>query len=84
MSHILDIQPHHPLRRRPLPPLTRTPPPPTRSAWNQPGQTRAAVLRYLADWLAGWNCLVEEGQEGGRELWGREGEWGRDVFSSVC
>lgn len=70
MSHILDIQPHHPH----YPPTPGPDSRPSPSASHQPGQTGAAMLHYLTGWLAGWSCLVEEGMHGGKGGCGRETE----------
>lgn len=74
MSHILDIQPHHPH----YPP---TPGPdwrPSPNASHQPGQTGAAMLHYqtgcLTGWLAGRSCLVD----GGRDAWREGGTCGKE------
>lgn len=80
MSHILDIQPHHP-HYSPTPGNDSCPSP---RASHQPGQTGAAILHYLlTGWLLGSSCLVEEGMRGEEgEGVGQRGQ-GRDVFSTV-
>lgn len=61
MSHILDIQPHHPH----YPPASSPDSQPSPSASHYPGQTGAAAL---PNWLAPWfveDVLLEEGVRGG-------------------
>lgn len=63
MSHILDIQPHHPH----YPPTPSPDSHPSPTALNRPGQTGAAMLHYLAGWLVGivwWRKGCVEGNGG--------------------
>lgn len=78
MSHILDIQPHHPH----YPPVP-VPGPDSRPSPQclKPARADRSCYATPPNWLAGWNCLVEEGMYGGEgRVWKRGG---RDVFSSV-